>query len=102
LIFYHRTNQAEAILQSGFRDFEGSYGLEGMTLQGIWLSDMPIDCNEGAKGDELLEVSLAEDCCDLDYYELIMEGRRYREWCLPAEILNRYGKVRLLSDEEEL
>ena len=102
MIFYHRTNQAEAILQSGFLDFEGSSGLEGMTLQGVFLSDIPVDCNEGAKGDQLLEVTLPEDCCDFGYYEWVSDQpRRYREWHIPAEILNQHSKIRLLSSEEE-
>lgn len=55
-----------------------------------------------AKGEQLLEITLLEDCCDLDYYEIVEESSGYREWCLPAEILNRFGKIRLLSPEEEL
>jgi hypothetical protein len=104
MIFYHRTNHAEAILQNGFHDSEGSYGLEGMTLRGVFLSNVPVGCNEGAKGDQLLEVTLPETCCDLGYYELVQIDEpitHYREWCLPAAIINQHGKIRLLSDEEE-
>jgi hypothetical protein len=34
MIFYHRTRNAEAILRDGFRDEEGSYGMEDFTLRG--------------------------------------------------------------------
>src|SRR5258708_2985142 len=34
-------------------------------------------------------------------YELIGEdGPLYREWCVPADIINRDGTVRLLNEEE--
>ena len=75
--------------------------LIGLTLRGVFLSDKPLDCNEGAIGDQLLEVSLPEDSCDLTYYELVEEEKPYREWCLPAPVINRFGSVRLLSEEEE-
>jgi hypothetical protein len=99
-IFYHRTAAAEAILREGFRDAEGSYMLVGMTLRGVFVSNVPLDCNEGAKGDQLLEVSLTASC-DISDYEQIEEGKGHREWCVPAEIINRYGTVRLLSEEPD-
>ena len=38
--------------------------------------------NEGATGDGVLELTLPDDF-DLDDYELIEEGKPYREWCVP-------------------
>ena len=38
--------------------------LEDLTLRGVFLSDKPLDANECAGGNHLLEVSLPEDCCD--------------------------------------
>jgi hypothetical protein len=55
MTFYHRTDQAKFILLEGFGDGEGSDGFEGVTLRGVWLSDVPTDCMEGAKGEQLLE-----------------------------------------------
>jgi hypothetical protein len=99
-IFYHRTDAAEAILHDGFRDAEGSYMCVGITLRGVFVSNVPLDCNEGARGDQLLEVSLPASV-DISDYELIEEGKGHREWCVPAEIINRYGTVRLLSEEPD-
>jgi hypothetical protein len=96
--FYHRTYHADAILRGGFRDEEGSYGMEDFTIRGVFLSDKPLDGNEGAGGDKLLEVRLPDECCDFSYYELVEEGKPYREWCIPAEIINRYGTVRLVTE----
>jgi hypothetical protein len=97
MIFYHRTYNADAILRDGFRDKEDSYMLEDFTLRGVFLSDKPLDGNEGAAGNLLLEVNLPDDCCNLSYYELVEEGKPYRERCIPAEIINRYSAVRLVT-----
>ena len=35
------------------------------------------------------------------YYELVEDGKPYREWCIPAEIINRHGAVRLLMVKSE-
>lgn len=29
--------------------------------KGVWLSDMPVDCNEGAAGEDLLAVEILEE-----------------------------------------
>jgi hypothetical protein len=100
MTFYHRTNYADAILRDGFRDEEGSYGLEDFTLRGVFLSDKPLSVHEGAGGDLLLEVNLPEDCCDFSYYELVKEGKPYREWCIPAAIINQHGKAQLRSEDD--
>jgi len=98
VIFYHRTRAARKILREGFRDSVRFIG--GLKLRGIWLSDFPLDCNEGAKGNELLEITLP-DSCEVSHYELIEEGKPYREWCIPARTIQKVGSIRLLSDEEE-
>jgi hypothetical protein len=97
MIYYHRTARAEAILRDGFRDHEGSYGFDTI-LRGVFISDVPLDENEGAKGEELLEVTLD---CDISEYQLTYEGANYREWCVPAELLNRKATVRIMTSEEE-
>ncbi len=100
MTFYHRTNYADLILRDGFRDEEGSYGLEDFTLRGVFLLDKPLSVHEGAGGNQLLEVTLPEDCCDFSYYELVEEGKPYREWCIPAAIINQHGTAQLQSEEE--
>ena len=96
---YHRTHNADAILRDGVHDKEGSYGMEDFTLRGVFVSDKPLGIQEGAGGNKLLEVTLPDDCCDLSYYELVEEGKPYREWCIPAEIINRHGTLRFVTTE---
>ena len=38
-------------------------------IEGVFLEDRPLDCNEGAKGDELLEIRLPDEL-DISNYEL--------------------------------
>jgi hypothetical protein len=86
-VFYHRTPSASQILKTGFKDSSGSYGIGGVTLEGVFISDIPLDINEGAKGDDLLRVTVPEHI-DLREYELMQPRSPYREWCVPAEVLN--------------
>jgi hypothetical protein len=96
---FHRAVSAEAIRRSGFRDGEGPYPT-GATLRGVFLSDVPLDCNEGARGKQLLAVTLPDEI-DLSAYELAEEGKPYLEWCVPARLLNDHGTVAPVSAEEE-
>jgi hypothetical protein len=68
LILWHRTTDesAVAILEKGFRDGTGTYGT-GRVFSGVWLSNFPLDCNEGAHGDALFQVRLA--CAEVDIAE---------------------------------
>ena len=95
---YHRTPAANEILRDGFHDTTGNYGFATLSLAGVWMSDVPLDINEGAKGDDLLEVSLPDDV-DLSDFEVIEEAKPYREWCVPAELLNRSATVRAVTEE---
>jgi hypothetical protein len=92
--FYHRTSRkaAEAILnEGGFRDREGTY-LTGRAWQGVWLSNVPLDANDGAEGDVLLEVRIAARL--VRPYEWVERGKPYREFLVPAALVNAQGTVR--------
>ena len=98
---YHVTTRraAKSILSHGFRDGSGSYMLESFTLTGVFVSEQPLDSNEGAHGDTVLEIELDVDEHTLDDDELIEEGKPYREWCVPAARLN-LGRIRMLGCRE--
>lgn len=99
---YHTTDSAEAILRDGFRDATGSYGFVDFTLTGVFFADLPVDCNEGAKGDQVIEVTLP-DSVSLDDFELVYEDprmRSFREWCVPASLINQHGSLRLIAEDE--
>ncbi|WP_370131652.1 hypothetical protein [Streptacidiphilus sp. EB103A] len=81
-IYFHTTDQAEAILRDGFRDTEGTYKLVGSTLSGVFIANVPMDVNEGARGDQLLEITVP-DIVDLENYELVALVEQKRANPLP-------------------
>jgi hypothetical protein len=57
-----RRDAAETILANGFRDSYGSYGLvdaqeRPFMLTGVFVSDQIMTINEGAIGDDVLELT---------------------------------------------
>jgi hypothetical protein len=97
LAVFHRTTKdaAAKILQGGFRDTTSRY-LTDREWSGVWVSDRPLDNSEGASGEALLQIDIAEDL--LTAFEWVEEGKPYREWLVPAAVLNDAGTVRLLGE----
>lgn len=102
-IFYHRTNSdnARAIMNSGFRNGSG-YFLSNRIWTGVWLSSIPVDSEPGSEKDALLMVKLDIDEPELSRWEWAAEGRSYREWLLPAAIINRSAAAVEVIDQLEL
>ena len=94
---FHRTTHATAILSHGFRDGTGKY-LTKHEYTGVWVSDRPLDASEGAHGETLLSLDVPEDV--LAEHEWFEEGREFREFLVPASILNRYGPPIVSHDDE--
>ena len=92
-----RTDAADDILRDCFRDGESSY-MSNVILRGVWLSAVPLDIHEGACGDHVLEVELP-DALAIEH-EIVEEEKPYREFLVSADVLNRQGRTRLLSQEE--
>jgi hypothetical protein len=93
---YHRTPYAESIIKNGFKDAEGTY-LTNETFSGVWISDKPLTSNEGAKGEKLLMIYIPENV--LIEYEWIEEDKPYREFLIPASVVNGYGKPEIVECE---
>lgn len=100
---FHRTSAEAApkILAEGFLDSWGSFGLANTILEGVFLSNVPLDVNEGTADGPLLEVLLDMSQDDVDRFELIEDRKGYREFCVPAEIVNAKGRVRQMTLDEE-
>jgi len=103
MILFHATTKESAseILKSGFIDGEGGYGIAGVTLKGVFLSNVPLDVNEGAHGDTLLKIDIDLSERDVSDYEIVEDGKPYREWCIPAELINPRMTVSLTDYESE-
>src|SRR5260370_38352486 len=87
---YHRTTRgaAAALLRDGFRGGRGSY-LTAQDHVGVWVSDQPLDENEGAHGRALLALEIPEAI--VAPYEWVEGGRGFREFLVPAQVVNGYG-----------
>jgi hypothetical protein len=55
------------------------------------LSDRPLDENKGACSEAYFEVQIERSL--VEEYEWIEEGKPYREFLVPATIINRYGTI---------
>ncbi len=99
MILYHVTTAviAEQILQHGFRDGIGRY-LTDQEWSGVWVSNAPLDINEGAEGDTVLRIELPEKV--IADYEWVEEGKPYREWLIPARLINEQASV-CIADEAD-
>ena len=101
VILYHRTTRknAEAIAKEGFKDATGTYFTD-QEFSGVWVSDVPLDANEGAHGDVLFELTLKLPEAMISGYEWVGEGKGYREWPMPAAVLNSHATLMEVSDAE--
>lgn len=101
MILYHRTTpeNAQSILRDGFLDRTGTY----LTMEehtGVWLSNVALDCADmGHLGEALLRVALDLSEEALGEYEWIEDEKTYREWLIPAQIINANSKIELLDEE---
>jgi hypothetical protein len=100
MILYHRTTRqaAEQIQQQGFRDSTGSY-LTSTQHSGVWLSNVPLDANDGAIGTHLFVLQSTLSDWELSEYEWVEDGKRYREFLVPAEVVN--SRMTIASVEVE-
>jgi RNA:NAD 2'-phosphotransferase (TPT1/KptA family) len=91
-VFYHGTSPeaAAVILQMGFLDGERD------GICGIWISDRPVG---ESGGETYLAIAIDRSVLPADAEcEFTLEGSTYREWCVPAKVLNEHGTVIQLGD----
>jgi hypothetical protein len=93
IVFFHRTTakNAKKILSGGFRDTTGKY-MTDAELTGVWVSREVHDEGDTTRASVVLAIQLKIAADKLDYYEVKEDGKPYREWCIPASILNK-GKI---------
>ena len=97
---YHvtTTENAEAILRNGFAEREAFFGASAMRI-GVWLSGRPLNPAEGASGDAILAVAFNVEPRELSFYELVDDGKSFRQWCLPASLIRAHGKVSIVPTD---
>ena len=98
---YHWTFNAENILKLGFRGDLGTQGGRHFRDDGVWFSDKVLDQLEGVEeGMELLVIEVPFE--DIEEFEWKEEGKDYREWCIPADVVNQYGKPILTEVSKDI
>ncbi len=92
---YHATSKdaASSILKHGFKNSMGN-SLANVQWTGVWLSDKPLDVEDGLRADDALLI--VEIDSDINNFEWKEEGKPYREFLVPAEIANS-GRISLSS-----
>jgi hypothetical protein len=98
LKLYHRTYNTKEILAEGFKDGKGYY-LTARKHRGVWLSNCPLDANEGAFGDTVLAIKIPIK--EIRDYEWIEKGKGYREWLVPARVVNKFGPPTVEDVDQE-
>ena len=98
-VYFHRTStgNADRILTGGFENGAGGY-LTRNEYRGVWISTVPLDINDGLDGDTLLTIEISET--EVAPFEWREAEKRYREFLVPSEILNRHGKVSRVTSTE--
>ena len=92
-VLYHVTSAAQEILRRGFRDAITKRGPNGDYPAGVWLSNRPLDPNDGAIGDSVLLVWFGIPLRRLREFEWGEDGQGYREWLIPAAFISEFATV---------
>ena len=85
---FHRTTNAEEILKNGFQDMQGQHQSTS-NLRGILMTDEPLQTKEDSTGFDLLVLDIPEEL--VTPYEWTDPGKPYREFVVPAELVNLHG-----------
>ena len=93
-----RASAAEAIQANGFRDGDGQYRTS-RRMSGVFLSEWPLDEGDGRSSEALFEIWMPR-VIDMSDYELVEDAKPYREWCVPASLINERAEWRRVGDEE--
>ena len=91
---------ANAILREGFKNNQIANAVADIIPESVYSSDYPLDTGSGTKGTTTLVVEMPEDEIR-ENYELVKEcWHTYREFIIPADVVNSYGPPRLCSEDE--
>jgi len=91
---FHPTRHAAEILRDGFGETTGTY-LTPTDYSGVWLFDRPLDDHIGDDDPDVI-LEIPEDVAAP--FEWLV-GMPYREFLMPARIVNQYGPPRVKAEK---
>jgi hypothetical protein len=99
MLVYRCDPRAHEILSEGFRDATGTYLTEN-EYAGVWVADEPLSGGDGGVFGEhpYVVVDIPEEV--IAEFEWVEDLKTYREWLVPAALLNQYPR-HLLDDLDE-
>lgn len=97
IVLYHRTTaeNARLILSEGFQD-STEFFQNTPTWKGVWFSAEP----RKEPDEVVVKVELDLDEQELAQWEWSGEGRDYREWLIPAHIVNQRSTSKLVDHSD--
>ena len=102
---YHVTDRAsaETIVRKGFEDAEVIHGNEELVI-GVWLADRCLagENDVGPRLGPVADAALALEIPieEVEAYERTDDDKPYREFCVPAAIVNGYAVESVASLED--
>ncbi len=94
---YHPTRHAAEILRDGFGEDSGTY-LTATDHSGVWLFDRPVDKRMGGGEDAVMLELEVPAAIALPFESSV--SLPYRQFLMPARILNHYGPPSVSQDAE--
>jgi hypothetical protein len=103
-IYYHvgDADEIQAILRDGFSN--GTAQIDGLLKRGVYIMGATGSTDPDYPNDQLLEITLPPEI-DLRKWRIIftLPGKNpcsWAEWIVPAKILNKHAKTRLLTKDQ--
>jgi hypothetical protein len=86
---YHRTTRenADLILREGFQDEKERYTSD-FDDEGVWFSDVPKDAIECDSDEVVVAIDVGFSARSLSTFECTEVETAYREWLIPAALVN--------------
>jgi hypothetical protein len=94
---YHRSRAAEAILRDGFVGGSGTYLTNSHFEDVVWLSDSSELGNQEVPDGAVFQVDVPVGV-GLDVWEVVEEGKPFREWAIPADVVNAWPRTLIAGE----
>jgi hypothetical protein len=101
MLLYHTTtrDRADAIMVGGFQDGKGRY-MTDREWTGVWLSEQPLDEQSGGRSGDAIAVNIPTEI--VGPWEWVEDHKPYREFLVPADLVNQYPRTLVRDWQDQL